>query len=155
MQISINKKKIKINKRALSNIVTTLLIIILSLAIVATLWLMINSFANKPNLSPKVSCIDLQSKNELKIEKSCFNKDTNELEITIKRTFSGNEIDNVQFSLDSEVWQCTDSCGNCIIPSSGEAKTYFFDSNNANPENSNIKIYISSCLLDEKPVESC
>ena len=66
----------KTNKRGLSDVLTSVLLIMLSVAAIAILGLAINKFLISPQLSPQFSCIDLQTSQHLSAESVCFNATT-------------------------------------------------------------------------------
>ena len=77
--------KIK-NKKAVSQVVTTMLIIMLTISAVAIIGFAINnSIKNQLALSPKTSCLEMQFSPPIKIEKACYNLNTNDTELTINQ----------------------------------------------------------------------
>ncbi|MEK9207530.1 MAG: hypothetical protein AAB922_03550, partial [Patescibacteria group bacterium] len=49
-------------------------------------------------------------------------------------------------------WQCTSTCGNCIILNQGETKNYFLYEN-IKPEDITLKI--EDCVLETKEIKNC
>ena len=98
----------------------------------------------------------MQTNSILKVETACYNSRTNDLEITIKRSLSENEINSIKFLIEtgtaSNLFECSsNSCSNCLVLDKGQTKTYYFSSENSKE----VSIYISSCLLDKVKIGSC
>ena len=153
-------KQMKINKKALSQIVAGILIMLLAIAAIFVLWHYVSVLIKKPALSPQISCLELQSSKELAIKSACLNETTNELEVDLSRSsLKNNDISSIEFILtngeSSESWVCTNSCGNCLVLEKGQVKTYFLTTEITNIANSKLKISSSNCLLDEKVVLEC
>jgi len=142
------------NKKALSNVLTTMLIILITIAAIAIIYKSITPIFL--SLSPAISCIEMQSQQILKIESACFNTRTNDLEIRIKRSLSETNIESIKFLIEtgtaSNLFECSsNSCSNCLVLEKGQTKTYYFSSENSKE----VSIYISSCLLDKVKIGSC
>jgi len=118
---------VKMNKKALSNIVANVLMIILIVVAMGILAANIFEIIKMPALSPENSCIQIQLDKIVKIERACYNQGTGNLEIT----------------LDS-------NCENCEILSKGKTKTYYFS-----PNAKEVAIVINGCLIETRDVERC
>ena len=145
------------NKRGVSNIIATILIILVSVAAVGILWFYITNTI-KPALSPENSCFDFSINSPIKIDSACFNPASGNIEIKITRSFDSPPLNNLNFFINSDSishgWSCSNACGTCSILNKGESKKYYFNSENQN----NTKVYVQSdkCLLDSLNVkENC
>ena len=56
------------NKKALSGIVATMLIILLSLVAVSTLFIIVNKISQKVQMSPEINCFEITSNPQIKIQ---------------------------------------------------------------------------------------
>lgn len=157
----LNKLKIE-NKKALSSVVITVLLILIGIAAIAIISTFLISYLNDSStqLSPQISCLDMQSQTILKINSACLNSENNEIEISLTRSISDIKIENINFILSSEressSWLCSESsnkqeCGDCIVLNEGETKTYFF-SLNANENPTSAIISIDSCKLNSREI---
>ncbi len=147
-----------LNKKALSQVVTTILFVLVAIALIALLYAITINFLNKQvSLSPKISCIDLKINKRILITNVCYNKNSEELELTVQRSISDDSLTSLDFSLDSSPssqWSCSSTCGNCEIPKAGETKTYYFSlTQEEKPLEASISF--SSCILDTKKVVDC
>ncbi len=150
----------KMNKKALSGIVVTLLIILLAIVSISILSINVNKFIKSSvNLSPRISCLEMQSSNAIKIESSCLNSETNEIELTLKRSVSDFEISRLDFTLSSNTesssWCCgSPDCPYCSVLKDGESKKYLFFLDEEESPNSAI-VSIDACELDKKIISQC
>mgnify|MGYP004215424657 CR=1 FL=1 len=139
------------NKKALSNIISTVIIILLSMVAVTVLSASVLNLVKNPSLSPEYSCPTLQFKSLLKIDNTCYNQATGETEVTLKRSLDESlSINNMQFSIDSEIWECGESCGVCNILNPGNTQTYYFET-----LGSRVEIITNNCVLDVKEIGAC
>tara|TARA_Y100000310_G_scaffold331853_1_gene406241 strand:- start:1356 stop:1787 length:432 start_codon:yes stop_codon:yes gene_type:complete len=137
------------NKKGLSNLVATVLIILLSLTAIATLSTQIISLINSPSLSPETSCPVLASKNIIEIIKACYNTETSETEIILTRNNKNILISSLNFLLDEESFSCNNACGTCEILEQGTEK-YYFDK-----DATQVSLFANNCLLTQKTIENC
>lgn len=148
--------KIK-NKKAASQIVTAVFLIMISVTAVAIIFTSIRTVISNPNLSPENSCLNLQLKSLITIEKACYNQQTKDIEITVTRNIDDKiTLNTLGFIINtqpnSKKFSCNYQCGNCDILSPGQTKTYYFQSNEVP---STIKVLSSNCLLSESEVKNC
>ena len=142
------------NKKALSGIVVTLLIILLAIASISILSINVSKFIKSSvNLSPRISCLEMQSYSSIKIEKSCLNSETNAIELTLKRSVSDFEITQLDFTLspdsESSSWCCgSPDCPYCSVLKEGETEKYLFFLEEEAP--SSAIVSIDACELDKK-----
>ena len=149
--------KIK-NKKAVSQVVTTMLIIMLTISAVAIIGFAINnSIKNKLALSPKTSCLEMQFSPPIKIEKACYNLNTNDTELTIKRNADDKiQINTLVFILNSgsgsDSFTCGNSCGNCQILKIAERKIYYL---NIDEKPTETSVKLNNCLIETKNIVDC
>jgi hypothetical protein len=146
----------KLNKKALSNIVISILLVLLAIIAVSFVALTLNKLI-KPNLSPELSCLDLQIGQSIIIQKACYNSTTSDVEVTLRRSID-TEIDSLDFTInmqgESSSWSCSSFCSDCSILGKGEIKTYYFHVENFNNNEENtIKVLTGSCLLDSRNIK--
>ena len=141
-----------LNKKAMSQVVTTLLIIsvgIVAVGIVATVILNVVDENKEVDLSPEAICLNP----EIEIQSACYNIENQELEITLKRTFPQRKINKIIFDLISttkaESYSCSPECGDCSVLDSG-IKTYYLEAEK--PDSVNLKI--NNCF-EKKIVGNC
>jgi len=70
------------NKKGLSSIIATLMLILLTLVLVGILWTVITNLFNK-NISDTESCFDIFDKVQVNEQYTCFNATTSELQFSI------------------------------------------------------------------------
>jgi hypothetical protein len=145
-----------LNRKGVSNLIATMLIILLSIASVGLLWVYVTNTI-KPALSPENSCFDFGINPPVKIDSACFNPESENIEIKLTRSFDSTTLNNLNFIINSNSfsnsWSCSNACNTCSILNKGESKKYYFnfDSNNTQ----NLKVYVQSgnCLIDSLNVK--
>lgn len=141
------------NKKAISGVVSSVIIILAGITAIALLSTYI---INTISLSPQYSCTELQINEPISIKKSCYNRQTNDVELTLSRKLNDIKINSLGFSLldgeEESKWLCSETCGNCNIPKAGSTKTYYFSSN---VKPNKIIISADSCALASSDVENC
>lgn len=154
MQVKLNGIN-NANRRAVSDIVVTVLLVLIGIAALSIVAVYINGTIKSVSLSPKLSCIDMQLQNVLKINRACYNSQTNEIEIAVQRAIADFNLEKINFVIDKGVsstsWVCQDTCSNCKIPEPGKQKTYYFLSEKAD----SVAVSIDSCILDQKELADC
>lgn len=155
------------NKKGVAEVITTLLLTAIAVGAVLFAWSTIQPILNKADISksPEYNCLQLQLETNLalQITKACYNSQTAQHEVTVKRSATqSTPVFEMIFTFHSTVpessWRCSDICsaetGGCQVPDKGQAKTYFFT--NDNPENlKSVKIYLGECELDTKTIVNC
>jgi hypothetical protein len=124
-----------LNIKAVSDLIATVLMITLSIMAASIVsYFVIPLVSQSANLSPAVSCIELKTSPPINVEKACFNKNSKEIELKLKRSMSESFISEMSFILksDSDVrsFKCGENCKNCNILNSGSEKTYYFNFQN-------------------------
>src|SRR3989344_6590887 len=121
--------KLMIDKRGVSEIVSVVLLILISMSLVAIMFVYITDYASKPlHLSPG-DCINMQSNLPVSIDSACYNKFNNNIEVKLSRGLDNFVIDSLKLSVNegskSSSWSCSSTCNTCIIPNTGEKKFYY------------------------------
>lgn len=146
-------------KRGVSQIITSALLIVISLASVLIISSFLFTYAESPSLSPAISCIEMQNLNALRINSACFNKETNEIEVILFRSSEAQELASVEFVLsrgeESQVYRCGEEvCSECILPVPGSSERYFFSPDS--PEDvKTISISSASCNFNTLNLRAC
>ena len=140
-----------LNKKALSDVISTILIILLSIALIGVFWNLILGLIDNPSLSPETSCPIILSKNPISIQKACYN--SNQIELTLSRNLNNIKINSFGFIIDEEkAFSCGNQCGECYILDEGSSKTYYIPSEETP---NTISLQLNGCLIKEKEIESC
>mgnify|MGYP001586243065 CR=1 FL=1 len=147
-----NKTK---NKHGMSTVVATLLMILLAITAITIVYSTIQSVINKAKYSPQVSCAELQLETPFNIMSACYNTETNNIEVKIRRGYSKIEIETIGFMIHTTADYSEYSCGGfgcgCAIPDEGNMKTYFFNEQDAEK----IILKANNCILEEKQIREC
>lgn len=145
----------RINKKGLSQIVATFVILLLAIAAIGVISITLTNISKKAMLSPQLSCFELKTKQPLTIERACYNQQTHDTEITLNRKIDSN-IDAIELILKTEnsisKWQIGNLCTTSIILNKGETKIYYINSEE-NPKE--ISINIDKCILQTEKIISC
>lgn len=140
------------NKKALSNIIASLILILLSLVAVSMLWVTFNNLSTKIQMSPEINCFDIKIQPPIKINSACFNSEKNQIEIELKRNLEELQINSLGLITETGEWKCSSSCGNCVILNEGETKTYFLEAETKPKE---IIFKINECVVETESVGDC
>ena len=142
------------NKKSLSNVVGTMLLILLILASIPLIYNLIKKLKHDPFLSPETPCPNLQMNPPIKIIKSCYNKQNKENEITLS-TINRQKIYSIEFLLDFETEKIKFACGNTCSTCKSfmqNSKTHYISSEK---KPKSIKILLNDCEIDEKRILNC
>jgi len=163
-------KKVKMNKitgnlfkkdkKALSTIVATLLVLLLCIIAIAIIYFTIQNLINKTRYSPQFTCSEIKLENPIEIISSCYNLETNNIEITVTNSFSRINVEKIGFLIKSSTDYSEYACGEigcgCIVPEKGNTKTYFFE---FSPEQiiqqEKLVLKVNNCILTEKQIKKC
>lgn len=140
-----------LNKKGLSEVVQTSLIILLSISAIFTMWSYIGDLASNlgNQLSPTVGCI--QQKSEA--QGACISTD-GKVEVTINKEL-GETITSTQFTLNGESFSCDNSCASCSLESKqGKTKIYLNPTTPPSTENPLIT-KINSCTPQSIKLTPC
>lgn len=141
------------NKRALSTIVASLLVILLSITAVLAIWITIKGLTNNVALSPEINCFDVKIQPPIKINSACYNPEKKQIELELKRNLEELNMNSISILSDSNSeWQCSSTCGNCLILTPGETKTYFL---NDETKPNEIIFKIENCIIEIKEIKNC
>ncbi|MEK6878347.1 MAG: hypothetical protein AABY22_02000 [Nanoarchaeota archaeon] len=138
--------------KGLSEVVSVVVIILISIMAITILAAVVFKIANSPKLSPEYSCLDLKIKNVASVESACYNQNTKDLEIKIKRNLAEQQISNIEFITDNNHFVCGDFCSSCKILSQESAQKYYIYTENKPAE---VSIKINNCLISTKEIELC
>jgi hypothetical protein len=143
------------NKKAASNIVISVLLIVICIAAIV----MISNLVYKTvsvQMSPQYSCLESQISKPIEIDRVCYNLSSQQVQVVLQRKINS-EIPSLYFVINSNSqtskWCCSSECTNCLILEQGETKTYYFDVDASS--NSNIAVLIDSCLIDSRQITDC
>ena len=140
------------NKKAISTIIATTIIILISLVAVTMLWSSVKKLTETVTLSPEISCFDTKIAPPITIKSACYNSETQKIETELKRNIEDIKINSMYLLSASNEWQCGIKCSNCIILKQGETKRYFLDSGQKPKE---LTLKIENCIIETKDVGSC
>ena len=141
------------NKKALSNIVASLVIILLSLVAVSTIWVTTKKLIDNVALSPEIDCLDIKIQPPIKINSVCYDSINKQIKVELKRNFQELQINSISILSNSGLeWKCSSTCGNCLILNSGETKTYLL---NEETQPAKITLAIEDCIIETKNVGNC
>jgi effector-binding domain-containing protein len=149
-----NSKKIK-NKKALSQVIANLMMILLILIAIGTIWIVVKKVSDQVQYSPEIQCMKLTKNPSVKILKACFNEESNDVEIVLKREIDSLRVNKLKFDIDSSEWCCGQpDCMQCLVLNPSSTKTYFFDfSEQTLPKR--ISLFIDECLVESENIEEC
>ncbi len=145
------------NKRGVSEIVSVVLIILISISLVGIMFVYITDYASKPlQLSPQ-NCINMQSNLPISIDSACYNKLNNNVELKLSRSIDNFVISSLKLSINeggkSFSWSCSSTCNTCIIPNVGEKKFYYVL---ANSKPISLTMTINDCAeITTKKIDEC
>ena len=150
---------LRINNKGLSQIVAIVFFILLSIISATLLYSSVRIWLDKPQetLSPFVSCVEIL-KIPPEIEKSIYNKETNNIEVTIKRHPADDYTNSFEFILKSDseasIFNCGPSCGgSCNLQNPGESKTFFFLVDKENIPQETTLLVNKNCEIGTKEIE--
>ncbi len=144
------------SKKALSNIVSTFAILVITIACVLVVGIVIKNTTENILSSPEFTCSNFNIEPPIKTKKACYNPETNELNIEIEKSIQHNiEIQSIEFIINTEYgtenFICDNSCGNCEVLEQG-SKTYYFDFQEQ-PKQITLKVH--NCILKTKEIIPC
>lgn len=140
---------LKLNKRGISSVISTVLLIAIAVVSAGLLWQVVSL---NLDLSPEISCTDLKLNPSLEIKDVCYNAQTKQLQVIVDRSINSPAFTSLEFSVPSNTnantleWACGPSCGTCQILNNGESKKYFFSVPDITQTNS-LTISANSCAI--------
>lgn len=155
------RKNLLKNKKGVAEIITTVLMILLSITAIFMLSSLFTNFYKEINLSPKTNCITLKIDTPIRINKACYNSVTENIEISLSK-LADVHINDIKFILskkeESKIWSCGSGCDTCSIIENGESRKYFLSVIGFGKQD---KVAISSsessseCILTEEEIVDC
>jgi len=141
-----------INRKGISNIVGTVILVMLSLTAVTMVWQMTLTLIDPVQFAPALNCLEAQGKIDLK--NACFNGE--DIEITIEKSLTEIEMINLEFIIgdDERTYSCGNSCGSCEILNEGEVKKYLFGPYSSIPTGE-VLVHVDGCELDRVDIVTC
>ncbi len=143
-------KKTINSKKGVSEIITSVLLILVVISAVIVLSVYINK---QVSLSPQLSCAEAKLNPPVTIEKACFNSSSKDTEITLNRVLSS-EIKKInlimQNSSNSSTYAIGENCNSGIMLAQGETREYFISGNFQS-----VSVSISNCMLESVKIENC
>ena len=140
------------NKKALSNVITTVLLILIGISAASIIAYNIFPIID---LSPEILCTEMQLKPPVVIDSVEFDSESRDLKVNLKRSFNS-ELYSLDFKVitdkESFDFACTQSCENCIILEEGSTSEYYFSI----PEEQNpnrIILSVSECALQSYNIQ--
>jgi len=155
----IRRQASNFNKRGLSDIVSTSVLIILALASVGFAGYSVMNLLALGDIqsSPTYNCLDLTTRLTLPVQitKACINSE-GKVEALIQRSSEELSINSLSFVLEDETWTCSqNTCGSaCEVLNKGTSKIYHFTPNQ-NPLDKKLEVYLGTCKIDEKKIGNC
>lgn len=147
-----------INKRGVSEVVTSVFLILLAIGAVSMASVFIYKVVKSPNMSPEIDCLSMQTKQSFDIKKVCYNNSNKEVIAVVKRAFDEVSMDAIDFVFSGEgnsnSWRCGGGCGLCKLLNSGETKSYYFDFSGLDKP-AEIELRAGSCGFGKVKVSEC
>ncbi len=144
------------NKRGLSEIVALVLVMLITILAVTILAGVLIRIAKAPQLSPQYNCLQESIKQSLEVQSTCYNPQTKDVQVKIKRSLQNSEVQSINFILKDQIiskeFQCGNFCGSCQIVQQGNIQTYYIYSAEM-PEEVSIKA--NNCLISTKQIKNC
>jgi len=141
-----------LNKKGLSEVVQTSLLILLSISAIFTMWSYVKDLTGdfEETLSPVVGCINMKSK----IESACINENR-QVEVTLIKAL-GEEITRTDFGLNGESFICGDNlCQSCTFTEDKNLQTIYLNPENEDLENNNLMVSINGCNPQQFIINPC
>ncbi len=148
-----------LNKKGVSEVVTTSTLIVIALASVALASYSIFDLIKIGNLqsSPTYNCLDLTTRltPPIRLAKACINQN-GEIEALLQRSTENIQISSFSFVLPEETWACSqETCSeSCEILPPGTSRNYFL-SPQSSPEDKILEIYVGTCKITEVRLTQC
>ncbi|MFA5020224.1 MAG: hypothetical protein WC533_03945 [Candidatus Pacearchaeota archaeon] len=147
------------NNKAVSEIIVTMLFILLVIASISIIWFSVSKITST-NLSPQLSCTEMKINPPVSINKICDNIETRDIEAVVER--SNNEavlLSSLEFVISSDTQRegytcCADDCPNCEIVRPGQYKKYYFYTENLG-ENPVFILSVDGCTLESVQIKEC
>ncbi|MEK6800739.1 MAG: hypothetical protein AABY10_06145 [Nanoarchaeota archaeon] len=150
-----------LNRKGISDVVAVSTLILLTVVAASMVYVSVLGTINKAGaqLSPEISCLEMQGRSPFELKDACYNQNTKEIEVKMKRKLGNYDLSGVDFVVSTsngemKKWQCGDLCGNCILPNIEETKNYYFSfSDSLNLDS--LEIYAEKCLISSRKIRMC
>lgn len=143
-----------INKKGLVDVVSTVLIILLSFVSVALLFLVVKEFISQPAFSPE-NCVNTGIRPGIEIQRVCYNPSSDETEVTLKRDVDSSNISSLGFKFSNSGnytnFVCGKGCGKCFILNAGETNKYYFSLKGSD----SFTLSVNGCVIEKKGIGNC
>lgn len=144
----------QINKKAMSNIVTVVILILVSLTALAIIGVLINNLIQKNlQMSPEILCLNENTKPQIILKSACYDSVNKDIIINIIRNSEKPKVTLLEFLLnfekESQKFSC--QCANCKILKIGE-KNYYITSE-TKPKT--VTLLANKCLIGLKEITDC
>ena len=145
----------RINKKAVSQVVTAVLLILIAVVAVTAIGAVIIKLTSNSQLSPETSCSIIQIKKPVEISKACYNQNTQEIEAILKRTSENIVVGSIDFIANSQTqsstWTCDSSCIECNILKQEQTKKYYLISEKP----ATLTINVNNCKVETVDIKDC
>ncbi len=140
-----------LNKKGLSEVVQTSLLILLSISAIFTLWSYVGDLTGdfEETLSPVVDCINMKSE----IKGACINED-GKVEVTLNKAL-GETITNTEFNLNGESFSCDNSCASCSISEDKNTQKIYLTPTNQISAGNSLIVSINACAPEILELRNC
>lgn len=143
------------NKKALSGVVSVLIMVLISILAVTIMWVAIRELTRPETILAPKSCIDFQINMPYELEGTCYNSENQEVVITMAKKYDKYKVDNINFLIDNRTktstWCCGEDCQNCKLPTT-IPKQYFLP---FTEKPLSVTLEISGCTLETKNIRDC
>jgi len=152
------------SKKGVTNIVTSSLLILLVIITASIIFYVVREKVDIQS-SPEYSCFNLKLNPPIKIQSTCYNSKSGEVEVNLWYSESSINIDSLYFMFytgeQDSVWTCGQSCGGCNVLKMGSSRKYLFAVNEFETDNPNglqvLRLFEGklNCELGTKKIEEC
>jgi hypothetical protein len=150
---------IYLRKKGLSQVVSGLILVLLGVIAVSLFSVYVFKVVSTPSFAPEFSCLDLKIGGKISFDRTCYNSETGDIELNVKRLGDGLEFDRMYFILDmlgkpSRKYCCGVDCIGCNVLDDGSSSKYYL-SGSEEDVGGNVILEFFGCNVDEKIIESC
>lgn len=150
-----------LNKKGLSEIVSVVLLLMLTVAAVSFLFGIFNNLLAP--LAPQYNCIEGQINGDFEITQACYN-DEQQVVFTLKRSFAAeSQVNYIEFTVtsneDSVKYGCgarsNFECGTCVLPAFGQEREYTLTTESLSGPPLLVSASAETCLLNVQDITPC
>ena len=152
--------KSKLNKRGLSDVITSVMLILVGLVAVGIIGAVILNVSRAPSFSPAFNCLDWKSNQVLGIQDACYLEASQEVVIKVKRTLDEDfEVEGFSFILEPKEGESLSfGCGStgclCDVLGVGNSKNYYLDVSGLGRFDK-VVLGFEGCELDREEIKVC